>query len=235
MKMKTRSILSMPTGEIKGSGSESNVYSILDGYYKKFKFFVSRKERLGKRRKLLYLEQFKYLKDYYPNIYYFVSSYLAKTPIKGYVMEPITGKHLNKDTFTFEEKIILLKLLRNIIEQFNEAGIYYHDIRIPNLLVREQKQIVLLDIDSIVTDEDPKLDVVPFALRSYLGNGGVVGTGAQIIMFNNLTGKVLDREIEDDENFAMDKEAYMIENDIYFNRVDCVADHEYLYEHIKRL
>lgn len=233
--MQTRSIIGIHKGDVKGTGSEANVYDMKDGYYKKFKCFVSKDERIGKRRKLLYLEQFEHLKKYYPKIYYLVSSCFSKRRIKGYVMEPVFGHHINSDKFSFEEKIFLLSLLRRIIESFNEVGIYYHDIRIPNLVVKEEKDIVLLDIDSIVTKEDMEMDVVPCALKDYMSVGGTIGTGAQTIMFNNLTGKVLRNEIEDDEHFIVDKDGQRIEDDIALDKVDCAADHEYFYEHIKRL
>ncbi len=233
--MQTKSILSPHKGAIKGTGSEAKVYILPDGYYKKFKCFVSKDERIGKRRKLLYLEQFEHLKKYYPHIYYLVSSYFSQKSIKGYVMEPVFGHHINSDKFSFEERIFLLSLLRKIIESFNEVGIYYHDIRIPNLVVKDKNDIVLLDIDSIVTKDDTKMDVIPFALRAYMSVGGTIGTGAQTIMFNNLTGKVLKNEILDDDHFIIDKDGKRIENDIALDKVDCTADHEYFYEHIKRL
>lgn len=222
-------------GDLIGSGSEAKIYKVKEGLYKEFLPGVNEDKRKGKRAKLLYLEKLEHLKRYYPHIYYFVMSEIKKmTTIDGYVMENVLGFNLDEIELTFEEKITILKLIRSILAEFNKEGIIYHDIRIPNVKYTANKDIVFLDIDSITTPEYPNLDVIPTQLELYMVNGGKHGVNAQLAMFNKFTNSFLQEDYYK-KRIVLDKDGMVLMKSLINARPDSAFDHEYLYEHIKKI
>ena len=199
------------------TGSEAKVYKIPGGIYKEFTRAVNEDKRQGKRDKLLYLERLEHLKKYYPHLYCLVVTIINRRKIiSGYT------------------KIVILKLIRAILEEFNKEGIIYHDIRLPNIKYTPNKDIVLLDIDSVTTPDNPHLDIIPTQLEMYLVNGGKHGILAQRAMFNKFTNSFL----EDDyykKRIILDKDGLMIMRALINSKPNSAYDHEYLYEHIKSL
>ena len=217
------------------TGSEAKVYKIPGGIYKEFTRAVNEDKRQGKRDKLLYLERLEHLKKYYPHLYCLVVTIINRRKIiSGYTMENVIGYYLNEIELTYEEKIVILKLIRAILEKFNKEGIIYHDIRLPNIKYTPNKDIVLLDIDSVTTPDNPHLDIIPTQLERYLVNGGKHGILAQRAMFNKFTNSFL----EDDyykKRIILDKDGLMIMRALINSKPNSAYDHEYLYEHIKSL
>ncbi len=233
--MKERNIKTIKKGENIGNGSEARLYQVPEGIYKEFTPNVNSAKRTGKKDKLYFLEQFTSLKKYYPHIYYLVISILKRQyNIHGYVMEDVIGYYLNEITLSYEEKITILKLIRLILAEFNQVGIYYHDLRIPNLKVTADNNIIFLDIDSITTPEHPNLDVIPSQLELYLVNGGQHGPNAQIAMFNKFTNTFLQEDYYQ-KRIILDKDGMVLMKNLINATPDSAFDHEYLYEHIKKI
>ncbi len=212
------------------SGSEAEVFKVDDGCYKNFRPRVDPLTRYRKRRLLLYLEKLECLKKYYPEIKYIVDSFLGLY-MRGYVMSPIDKIMLSTSFFEVGEVIKLLDELRKALDLFKKEGLYYFDIREPNIRVKGNSPI-LLDIDSLVFEGTKKLDVLPSDLEPYLYRGGKIDDHAQIVMFNNFTLEALKNS---DRNLEHDEMAWEIMACKEMGKIhDSAWDHEYYYEHIKK-
>ena len=233
--MKERNVLNIKKDVVIGQGSEAKIYRVSEGVYKEFIKDVNDDKRACKKRKLLYLEQLEHLKKYYPHIYYLViSSIQRRNIIDGYVMEDVIGYYLNEIEFSFEEKIVVLKLIRAILEEFNKEDIIYHDLRSPNIKMTPDRNIVFLDIDSVTTTEHPYLDVIPSQLEIYMMKGGKHGLNAQLAMFNKFTNAFLQDDYYQ-KRVVLDKEGMVLMKGLINAIPDSAFDHEYLYEHIKKI
>lgn len=209
-------------------GSEGKIYYVDDGLFKEFGGAVSLKKRWLKEKRLGYLDKIDYLKKYYPQIYYYVDSLLGLC-LRGYVMEPISGRILSTIFFDTENVIEMLRELKKIIESFRNEGFYYFDIREPNVRVRDGKPM-LLDIDGIIMDGERKLDATPLFIAQYLEMGGKLDSHAQILMFNSFTRICLGQYAFENEIKCDKVGLEIMQADEY---VDTVCDHEYLVDHIK--
>lgn len=215
-------------GEYLAQGSEGEIWENEDGVYKEFKFSVTLVERLRKEKLLLYLEKLEHLKQYYPNIKYLVDS-LFGLCMRGYVMSPVNKTKLSVDYFEIEEVLDLLGKLRNIIDLFKKEGLYYFDIREPNIRVLNGSPL-FLDIDSLIMRDDKRLYVVPSDLEPYLYRGGKIDENAQIVMFNLFTMNALGGFVS---RLGYDSVALDILRAKNSGKLhDSAWDHEYFYEHV---
>lgn len=210
-------------------GSESTINITKDGIYKKFRPTISIYTRKRKEKMLLYLETIEELKPYYPEIRYFVEVLFA-TYLKGYVMKPIIGGEFDSTAYDSEEKLKALNDLKKIIELFKKYGLYYFDIRIPNILLNSNHNPILLDIDSLLFKGE-KPDATPYFIKKYIARGGKIDEHAQILMFNRFTLSCF-QQFDLETYIDVDKEGIEIINDS--KMLDSSFDHEYLIDHIKR-
>lgn len=209
-------------------GSEGLITITKDGLYKKFLPTVSIYTRRRKEKMLLYLETLEELKAYYPEIKYFVEI-LFGTYLKGYVMKPIIGGEFNSSAYDTSEKLKALNDLKRIIELFKKYGLYYFDIRIPNILLNNDHNPILLDIDSLLF-EDERLDAMPYFIKSYIERGGKVDEHAQLLMFNRFTLSCF-QQFDLETYIDTDHEGIEIINDS--KKLDSPFDNEYLIDHMK--
>ena len=121
-----------------------------------------------------------------------------------------------------------MKVKQNTFSQWE------NDIRIPNVKYTANKDIVFLDIDSITTPEYPNLDVIPTQLELYMVNGGKHGVNAQLAMFNKFTNTFLQEDYYK-KRIVLDKDGMVLMKSLINARPDSAFDHEYLYEHIKKI
>ncbi len=210
-------------------GSEGKIYTINDGLYKRFNINLSISKRKRKEEIILYLEKINSLKIYYPEIKYLVDSFLSLY-IKGYVMEPIIGGSLSNNIYCIEEKLDILLQLKYILAEFRKYGLYYFDIRRPNIKIKDENhKPILLDIDGLVR-EGEKLDAIPYYISKYIKSGGKLDEHAQILMFNRFTQMCFQyNELKYD--FDYDNTGKKIMAD--YKRMDSAYDNEYLCDHMK--
>ncbi|MDE5889229.1 MAG: hypothetical protein K2H20_04345, partial [Bacilli bacterium] len=123
-----------------------------------------------------------------------------------------------------------LSQLKYILAEFRRYGLYYFDIRHPNIKVNRHLNPILLDIDGLVR-EGEKMDATPYYIRKYIKNGGKLDKHAQILMFNHFTQMCFQyNELKND--FEYDSEGKEIMTD--YKKMDSAFDHEYLIDHMKR-
>lgn len=212
-------------------GSEGTINITKNGLYKKFRRKVPIHIRKRKERILLYLETIEELKKYYPEIRFLVEAFFAPY-LKGYVMEPIVGGELDSTSYTSTEKLKALKDIKEILALFRKYGLYYFDIRTPNILLNNDHHPILLDIDSTIF-EGEKLDAVPYFIKK--SNSKVLNENTQILMFNHYTLNCISR-FDLNTCFDIDEEGQDIINQSIIPdeiKLDSVFDHEYLIDHIK--
>lgn len=230
-------------GNFYSYGIESTIYDIKNVFWKKkeevYKKFdgVTAVETLERKRKvLLGLMKLKSLNKYFPEIRYLVENDLGI--LTGYVMQKIYGIKIadEKKEIDLDAKLQTLKAFREIIDLFREYGFLFVDIRVPNLILKDNVCPMILDVDGMILMEDPIYDMIPSSLYRYLECNGKMDAKAQIYMFNLLTMHVLEKFF--DSSFILDKDGQEIFDILKIPRmeapVDTVVDHEYMYQHIKR-
>lgn len=162
---------------------ESKIYTFNGSIYKEFKDNISQATRRRKKEKLKYLQQFEYLKHYYPEIEYFVEC-LFGLYIKGYVMKEIETKSINSYSIPTEKRLILLKQIRKILKMFNDIGLRYYDIHLDNIRCTKSNRPIFFDIDSILFSDDKKPDIKPYGFDYYECLGGNLDSNFQRLKFN---------------------------------------------------
>lgn len=225
--MERKRITSYP--EYMTCGSEGEIFIVKDGIYKKYTLRTSPIKLKRKENILLYLDKLNELKKYYPEIRYLVNS-IIPLYIRGYVMQPIIGGSLDNAIYTNEEKLNILLQLKDILDEFRKHGLYYFDIRRPNIKITDKEhKPILLDIDGLI-EEGEKMDATPYYITEYIKNGGQLDEHAQILMFNRFTLLCFPyNELRYD--FEYDSEGKEIMTD--YKRMDSAFDHEYLCNHMK--
>lgn len=177
-------------------GGESNLYRLKDSLevYKKY-ISLSDSTVQNKTEKLIYLDK---NKDKIPS---------AITPTKiivnskylptGYTMK--YSKNCDLENFmmsnehSHNEKLDMLKKLREILFTYASNGIFYFDCNIANFLCSKesnQSKIDIIDIDNIEIDNaDAKItsDCYNNDMTKYLKNGGQKGNDMLTYAFNHLT------------------------------------------------
>ena len=211
------------------AGSEADVYRVQDGVYKKFKMSVKNCVREHKKEKLLYLKKLVQLVGDYPEIKYLVENFW-RTNLNGYVMEEVFGNCLFTGEVSIEGCLEGLDDLFDVLERFRNGGMYYFDIRQPNIRVVDGKA-VLLDVDSVMLFDDKEPDLLPYALKFYEAKGGKLDEHGQIFMFNNFVKEVF---YYGELNWKLELDEVGREIMRSVDKVDTVYDHEYLHKHIKR-
>lgn len=212
-------------------GAEGTIKITKNGLYKKFHHTVPLPIRKRKEKVLLYLETIEELKKYYPEIRFLVEAFFSSY-LKGYVMEPVVGGEVNSTSYTAAERLKALKDIKEILALFRKCGLYYFDIRIPNILLNNDHNPILLDIDSTIF-EGENLDAVPYFLKK--SNCKVLNENTQILMFNHYTLNCI-TQFDLETYFDIDKEGRsIVEQSIIPSEVklDSAFDHEYLIDHMK--
>lgn len=185
-----RSRLFIPKKGVSVDYGESKIYTVSDGIYKEFKDNISLATRRRKKERLKYLKQFEYLKQYYPEIEYFVE-YLFDLYIKGYVMKEVKSKYLDAYSISFEDKLRLLKKSREILAMFRDVGLMYYDIHPGNIKCSQNGNPIFFDIDSILFADETIPDIKPHGLDWYQCHNGKLDEKFQRIKFNVLAQDVL--------------------------------------------
>lgn len=181
---------------------ESKIYTTNDGIYKEFASNISQATRRKKKERLLYLEQYESLKEYYPEIKYFVEL-IKNWYIQGYVMKEVHYTELDSSKIFFKQKIEILRKVREFLEALKSIGLYYYDIHLGNICLNENGSPIFFDIDSILFVDEKKPDIRPSGLSEFKRFGGELGDEFQRIKFNILTRNALaynqGRDFEYDE------------------------------------
>lgn len=169
---------------------ESKIYTINNSIYKEFKDNISLATRRRKKERLKYLEQFEYLKQYYPEIEYFIE-YFIGWYIKGYIMKEVKTKRLNSSSINYKDKINLLIQIREILALFKNIGLMYYDIHLGNICCNQNNLPIFFDIDSILQIDEKIPDINPQGFAYYEGYGGQLDDKFQRIKFNILVKDIL--------------------------------------------
>lgn len=185
--MKSR--IFVPNKGVSVDFGESKIYTISDGIYKEFKDNISLATRRRKKERLIYLSQFNNLKEYYPEIEYFVEC-LFGLYIKGYVMQEVQSTQLYYSGFA-KEKLDILHKIKEILSLFEDIGLRYYDLHTGNVVLNKNKLPMFFDIDSILYIDETKPDIKPFGFDYYEIYGGKLDKKFQLIKFNALVQSIL--------------------------------------------
>lgn len=220
-------------------GSESIVYKTNDGYFKKFNINMNKKTRENKELKLLRINDYHQLKNYYNEIVYMVNN-LTNEYLAGYVVKKAEGLPLGKHNLNLDEKIYVLKKLRHIIEEFNKCSIVYSDIHFDNIYYnKNNEKITLIDVDNVGMKGLP-IDLYSSIYEEYFRYGGHSFDMARIYAFNLISFMLLTNKLEtyniseinqntyqNDYNFLND-DAKKICRDLLNIKIGSRCDNEYL-------
>ncbi len=222
-----KSKIFVPNKGISVDFGESKIFTISDGIYKEFKDNISQNVRRRKKERLKYLEQFEFLKPYYPEIEYFVE-YLRGLYIKGYVMKEVNTKNLDSLSIEYENKLEILKKLKELLDLFRSIGLNYYDIHLDNVRLHENGLPFLYDMDSILFIDEKNPDIVPYGYDCYRWHNGKLDEGFQKIKFNILTRNILCYH----KDFACDEIGQeMLDYQLNVFNPDSPFAREYLFEH----
>lgn len=244
--METIELKNFPWNEYRSrsylDGSEANIYVSFDSrkLLKKFKKCILINSLENKSKKLLQLSEISDLQDIYPNINSFLYD---EDQFIGYIMDYYKGYPLDELMLTFEEKVILLKDLKEKILRLKNKNIYYFDLHFDNILCFKQEDTLetkLIDIDNIQINHY-KCDTISFLLEEYLKLGGKIDQNALIYIFNMMSYSLLvncyQLEInclkENSKQTFLDKKVQDICNDLLTSHMDSLCDHEFLIDFIE--
>lgn len=163
-------------------GAEAEIFITKDNnIYKEFHSNTSLKILKNKENKLLLLDQIKEVKDIYPMIHGLVYN----DKLTGYIQERFTGFESDEIFLTFEEKIDILKKLKNYIIRLKQNRIYYFDLMARNILIdpSDDNEIKLIDMDNIMIDKY-NYDIQSNSVSRYLISGGKDIDSMLIYSFN---------------------------------------------------
>lgn len=163
-------------------GAEAEIFVTKDNnIYKEFHSNTSLKILKNKENKLLLLDQIKEVKDIYPMIHGLVYN----DKLTGYIQERFTGFESDEIFLTFEEKIDILKKLKNYIIRLKQNRIYYFDLMARNILIdpSDDNEIKLIDMDNIMIDKY-NYDIQSNSVSRYLISGGKDIDSMLIYSFN---------------------------------------------------
>lgn len=187
-----KSKLFVPNKGISVEFGESKIVTLNNGLlYKKFKDNISLATRRMKKRRLEYLSDFDSLKEYYPEIEYFVEL-LMGFYIKGYVMKDIQYKSLDICTLNSEQKLEVLHKIREVLGMFEKIGLRYYDLHTGNVVLSQNGLPMFFDIDSILYIDETKPDINPYGLDYYIVNGGKLNVNFQLVKLNIFVKRVLE-------------------------------------------
>ena len=203
-------------------GSESIIYECNLGLYKKI---LNKNNIENKENKLLLLDKNNDLKKYYNKVLGIVKN-------KGYIIEKVNGIQLYK--YNGNNRISILKELKEILELFKTYNIYYLDFNLGNVFITYEG-LKLIDIDNIKID-NYDIDLLPILYQKYYELGGTDINKAIIFVFNILSVLF----IENKTNFYNIKQIknyeyldYEIINDIAYSNINSTCDNTYLIDKLK--
>lgn len=166
--------------------SEAMLYNSSLGLFKRFNINTPMHIKENKKRKLLELEKITILKQYYNEIICLVNNYTDEY-LAGYIIKPSNGYPLDETFLLPEEKIKILKKLKEIISLFEKNGVIYEDIHFDNIYYdKKSDKLELIDIDNIEINGYKK-DLESFLTRKYYMYGGKNAKNARIFNFNLIT------------------------------------------------
>jgi serine/threonine-protein kinase len=136
--------------KVLGEGRYGIVYLAVDNYGNNVVIKQLKNNMLQKTRSKLYYERkiLRYLDE--PNFPKFIGKFKDKYR-ECYVMEYIDGKTffelLSKDRYEFSKEEIyeVCEAILNLLEILHSNGIVHRDIRTPNVIIRENNEIALID------------------------------------------------------------------------------------------
>lgn len=164
-----------------------------------------------------------------------VSTISIGDTIVGYEMTSNPSYETYKSyELTEEEKIIILKKSKEILEYFSKYGIVYGDLDLRNILInRETLDIMFCDMDNVQIGEYP-MDVLPFGLEEYSLTRGI-DKNAGAYMLNELSLKFFDMDIYCTGRRSIMRKFKRPANKIIESMKDIENfNGEYLISHIKR-
>lgn len=207
-------------------------------FFKDKNSVLSKQNLRNKEKKLLILKQYQELKDIcsipefiIKNLYY----------IDGYTMDKFDGQTICNVSLNFNEKIAILKKIKEHLLLLNQYNILYFDFNFTNIMVKFLNNdliVKLVDMDSAMV-ENYKYETIYFSMIHYLRKGGISNFNAEIFSFNQFTydfllsdGYIyLSEEGYLSQLFIHDidsKDAKDICKNLYHNNIDNIADHEFL-------
>jgi len=223
--------------------SEGIIHTCEYGLFKKFNITMPNEMKKNKEKKLLELDKYEELKDYYNKIVYLVNN-IKNEYLSGYIIKPSLGLSLNKIYLTKKEKIYVLKKLKEMLILFENNGIIYDDIHLGNIYYDDvTKKIELIDIDNIAINNYPK-DLNSFLIQDYCYRGGKDGVNARIYAFNLITYILLINNYEEydirklyetfEYNIKIfnDKRIYNLCKNLVTGNINSNCDNEYLIDMI---
>lgn len=219
--------------------SEGIIHNCEYGLFKKFSITMSKEMKKNKEYKLLELDKYEELKEYYNKILYLVNN-IKNEYLSGYIVKPCLGLPLNKIILSKKEKIRILKQLKEILILFEKNGIIYDDIHLGNIYYNsDTKKIELIDIDNISINNYEK-DLNSFLIQDYCYHGGIDGVNARIYAFNLITYILLINNVEEydirvlyesfEQKIKKTSEPYIYElcKNLLTPRINTNCDNEYL-------
>lgn len=157
-------------------------------------------------------------------------------------MDYYKGYPLDEIMLTFEEKILLLKDLKQKILRLQSENIYYFDLHFDNILCLQEDSkldVKLIDIDNVQIDKYSS-DTNSFLLERYLKLGGKIYANALIYIFNIMSYHLLMSYYDlenplkiNHEQIFIDKKSRLICNELFSSCIDNLCDHEFLIDFIE--
>lgn len=231
-------------------GSESQIYRVKSlckckEVYKKFLPSTSVKILQNKEKKLQLLNK---RSSHLPAALLANRLVVKEDSLSGYISDYINWGNLEDEivysSIPLNKKIETLRKVQNLLVEYLKEGIYYLDPSVANILcnLNKKKNIVILDMDNIATEEYPA-DIYNLRMKRYLENGGKVNKQALIFAVNNLTRSCLRREFEDlkcslsiKSISRLDYNSSIMGNFCFCldsGENDCAMDHEFLLDYIE--
>lgn len=222
------------------SGSEGLINSTKYGIFKRFIPLLPLNTKKNKEQKLILLDEIDDIKDDYANALMLVDSYLGDF-LSGYIVAPCEGLPLNEIFLLPEEKLSVLKQLRQILINFENNGVIYEDIHFDNIFYDESTdKVKLIDIDNIKIDKYPK-DTLSFLTKHYFNHGGKIEEKSRIysfnlisymLMYNCVSSYKFDYLSKNKNNVFYNKEVDKLVKNLLTTKVNTSCDNEYLIDMI---
>lgn len=212
--------------------SEAVIYNTGSLLYKKFLNMTPLSVLENKEKKLIILDNINEIKKYYNKIFGIVKN---DNVINGYLIGKIPGLQLSKLKVDFDKKIMILKELKNILEELRKYGVYYDDLNLNNIFYTNNN-VKLIDIDNI------KIGIYPADIKSnpnkkYFLSGGYNMECARKFLFNSmslefLTSKSKNCTIYQKDLDIFNENAKKLCNNLINYKIGSDADNEYLVDKI---
>ena len=224
-------------------GKEAYIKEIINQKIAKIFFkdknnIISKEDLKNKENKLLILKEYQELKDICSIPEFIIKNF---NYIDGYTMDKFDGQTICDVSLNFNDKIAILKKIKEHLLLLNQYNILYFDFNFANIMIKVLNNdliVKLVDMDSAMVG-NYKYETIYFPMIHYLIKGGSDNFNAEIFSFNKFTYDFLlsDGYIYLSEKGYLDQLAtYNITSEdfkdicknLYHNNVDSIADHEFL-------